>query len=107
MQFSPRDEEPLKEYPTIETTPEMVGTRCKLLAFSIFFALTVLPIMIAGYVWYAYDWMVAIGALLLSYLVSSVVGSKLRLASLPYDQRERSFNSLEIAKWYVDKNYCY
>lgn len=107
MQFSPREEEPLKEYPTIENTPIMIGTRCKLLAYSVFFGLAILPIMIGLYVWLQYDWMVAIGALLFSYMVTTVVGSKLRLESLPHDQRERNFSSLEIAKWYVSKNFCY
>ena len=107
MQFSKRDDELIKEHPAIENTPIMIGTRCKLLTYSIFFGLAVFPIMIGLYVWIQYDWMIAIGALLFSYMVTTVVGSKLRLESLPHDQRERSFSSLEIAKWYVSKNFCY
>ncbi len=107
MRFSKRDEELIKEYPAIENTPIMIGARCKILAYSLFFALAILPIMIALWVWFEYDWVIAIGALLFSYVVSTIVGSKLRLESLPIDQRERSFNSLEIAKWYVAKNFCY
>ena len=107
MQFSKRDEELIKEYPTIENTPIMIGVRCKFLAYSIFFGLAIVPIMISVYVWFEYDWMIAIGTLLFSYMVATVVGSKLRLESLPHDQRERSFSSLEIAKWYVSKNFCY
>jgi len=104
MQFSKRDDDLIKEYPAIENTPIMIGTRCKLLAYSIFFGLAILPIMIALFVWLKYDWMIAI---LFSFMVSTIVGSKLRLGSLPYDQRERSFSYLEIAKWYVSKNFCY
>jgi len=107
MQFSKRDDELIKEYPAIENTPIMIGVRCKLLAYSIFFGLAIVPIMIGVYVWFSYDWIVAIGAVLFSYLVSTVVGSKLRLESLPHDQRERNFSSLEIAKWYVSKNFCH
>ncbi len=107
MQFSPRDEQPLKEYPTIESTPEMVGIRCKVLAYTVFFALALLPFLVSLYVWFAYDWLIAIGTGLFLYLLSAVVSSKLRLQSLPFDQRERSFSSYEIAKWYVSKHYCY
>lgn len=107
MQFSKIGDDLIKEYPAIENTPIMIGTRCKLLAYSIFFGLAILPIMIALFVWLKYDWMIAIGVLLFSFMVSTIVGSKLRLGSLPYDQRERSFSYLEIAKWYVSKNFCY
>ncbi len=107
MRFSKRDEELIKAYPTIENTPIMIGARCKILAYRLFFAFAILPIMIALWVWFEYDWVIAIGALLFSYVVSTIVGSKLRLESLPIDQRERSFNSLEIAKWYVAKHFCY
>ncbi len=107
MQFSKRDEELIKVYPTIENTPKMEGIRCKMLAYSIFFGLAILPIMIGLYVWLVYDWMIAIGTVLFAYLVSTIVGSKLRLESLPLDQRERNFSSLDIAKWYVDKHFCY
>jgi len=107
MQFSQRDEVPLKEYPTIENTPIMIGARCKFLAYGIFFGLAILPLVVSLYVWFSYDWLIAIGTLLFLSLVSTIVGSKLRLASLPHDQRERSFSSLEIAKWYVAKNFCY
>ena len=107
MQFSKRDQDLIKEYPTIENTPIMIGARCKILAYSIFFGLAILPIMIALYAWFEYGWIIAIGVLLFSYMVSTIVGSKLRLGSLPPDQRERNFTSLEIAKWYVSKIFCY
>jgi len=107
MLFSKRDNDLIKEYPAIENTPIMIGVRCKLLAYGLFFGLAVLPLLVTLYVWLRYDWVFAIGALLFSYMISTIVGSKLRLGSLPIDQRERNFSSLEIAKWYVSKNFCY
>lgn len=107
MPFNHRNKEPIKEHPTIENTPIMIGMRCKLLAYGVFFGLAILPIMISLFVLIEYDWIIAVGSLLFSFMVTTVVGSKLRLESLPLDQRERSFNSLEIARWYVSKNFCY
>ncbi len=104
---SNRDNEIIQGQPPIENTPIMIGARCKVLAFSLFFVLAILPIMIALWVWLEYDWVMAIGALLFAYVVSTIAGSKLRLESLPADQRERSFSSLEISKWYVSKHFCY
>jgi hypothetical protein len=107
MPFRQKDEQIAKEYPTIENTPEMVGLRCQFLAYSLFFGLVILPLLISLYIWFEYDWLLAIGGGLFLYLVSAIVGSKLRLESLPIDQRERNFSSLEIAKWYVSKHFCY
>ena len=107
MQFSKRDKDLIKEYPAIENTPTMVGTRCKVLAYAVFFGLAIVPLLVTLYVWFVYGWLFAIGALLFSYMVSTIVGSKLRLESLPADQRERNFSSLQIARWYVSRNFCY
>ncbi len=91
----------------IENTPKMVGPKCKAIAWAIFFGLTLLPLLVAMYVWIVYDWMIAIGVGLFLYLASSIVSSKLRLVSIPADQRERDFSSMEIAKWYTRYHFCY
>ena len=88
----------------IEPTPEIDGLKCKIYVYSIFLGLTVLPLLIALYLWIEYNILIAIGMGLFLYFVSAIVGSKLRQVSLPLDQRERSFNSLEIAIWYVKKH---
>ncbi len=100
MRFIPDERLP------IENTPKMEGFRCQAIAFSIFFALTVLPLLMAIYVWYEYDWMLAVGFGLFFYLVSAIVGSKLRLMSVPADQRERNLSSMDIAKWYTKYHFC-
>lgn len=101
MKFVPEDKLP------IENTPKMEGAKCKCIAGCIFFALTLLPLVIALYIWYDYDWMIVTGTGLFLYLVSAIVASKLRLASVPKDQRERNLSSLDIAKWYTKYHFCY
>ena len=92
--------------PIIENTPDIKGTKCKLKVYLLYFCITILPLLISIFIGYEYDWLIGIGAGLFLYLVSAIVVSKLRLSSLPRDQFERSFTSLEIAKWYVSRNHC-
>ena len=100
MRFSKDEDE-------VNMTPVIEGFKCKIFVFGIFFGLAVLPFVAGLYVWYSYDWLIAIGVVLFLYLVSSIIGSKLRLSSLPAKLRERSLSSLEIAKWYVHQHFCF
>ncbi len=101
MKFIPEEKLP------IENVPKMKDGKCKFLAFGIFFGLVVLPLLTTLYIWYEYDWIIAIGGGLFLYLVSAIVSSKLRIASVPPDQRERNLSSMDIAKWYVDTHLCF
>jgi len=101
MRFTNQDQ------PIIETEPKIEGIRCKAMVYGLFFAVTVLPYLLFFYIWWEYDWLIAVGIGLFLYLLSAVVMSKLRLLSLPKDQLERSLGSLEIAKWYIGKNHCH
>ncbi len=96
-----------KDENEVNMTPVIEGFKCKALVFGVFFGLVILPILAGLYVWYAYDLLIAIGAVLFLYIVSSIVGSKLRLSSLPPQLREKSLSSLEIAKWYVHQHLCF
>ncbi len=96
-----------KDENEVNMTPVIEGFKCKVLVFGVFFGLVILPILAGLYVWYAYDLLIAIGAVLFLYIVSSIVGSKLRLSSLPPQLREKSLSSLEIAKWYVHQHLCF
>ena len=100
MRFIPEEKLP------IENTPKMVTAKCRTIAYAIFFGLTLLPLLAALWIWYEYDWMIATGGGLFLYLVSAIVASKLRLASVPADQRERNLSSLDIAKWYTKYHLC-
>lgn len=100
MRFIPEDRLP------IENTPRIEGVKCRILLYLIFFGLTLLPLFLALYVWYEYDWVVGIAFGLFFYLVSAIVGSKMRIASIPADQRERNLSSMDIAKWYTKFHFC-
>jgi hypothetical protein len=90
----------------IENTPDIKSTKCKIKVYLLYFCITILPLLISLYIGYEVDFLIGIGAGLFLYLVSAIVVSKLRLSSLPRDQFERSFSSLEIAKWYISRNHC-
>ncbi len=96
-----------KDENDVNMTPVIEGGKCKFLVYSVFFCLVILPILIGLYVWYEYDILFAIGAVLFLYIVSSIIGSKLRISSLPPKLRERSLSSLEIARWYVHHHFCF
>ncbi len=100
MRFVPDDRIP------IENTPRMVGLRCRFIASAIYFGLTILPLLLALWIWYEYDWVVGVGFGLFFYLVSAIVGSKLRIMSVPADQRERNLSFMDIARWYTDFHFC-
>ena len=91
----------------VNMTPVIEGFKCKALVYGVFFGLVILPILTGLYVWYTYDILFAIGAVLFLYIASSIIGSKLRLSSLPAKLRERSLSSLEIAKWYIHQHHCF
>ena len=95
-----------KETFVLETAPKIEGLKCRFMHFGLFFLLSIVPILISLYVWYAYDLFYAVGSALFLYIVSAIIGSKLRVLSLPPDQLERSLNSFEIARWYVGKYLC-
>ncbi len=97
---------PFRKEFIIETSPKIEGIKCKALLYGLFFMLTIFPLLVALYVWYEYDWFYAFGAALFLYIISSIVGSKLRLLSVPSDQLERSLSSMEIARWYVGSYLC-
>ena len=96
-----------KDENEVNMTPVIDGFKCKAFVFGVFFGLVILPILIGLYIWYEYDVLMAIGAVLFLYIVSSIVGSKLRLSSLPPKLREKNLSSLEIAKWYVHQHMCF
>ena len=96
-----------KDENEVNMTPVIEGFKCQAFVYGVFFGLVILPILIGLYVWYEYDVLMAIGAVLFLYIASSIVGSKLRLSSLPPKLREKNLSSLEIARWYVHHHLCF
>ena len=92
--------------PPIEAIPRPKGFRCKIIAYSIFSLLSFAPVLISGYIWYVYNIWIAVAFFLFIQLASGVISSKMRVASVPFDQSEISYTNLEITRWYVAKNLC-
>lgn len=93
MQWS--EHEPIEPVPTLKTLP------CKLLAGLICLGLNLGPWLIGLWAWLEIHWSVGLGFVLFGYLVAGILSSKMRQLSVPIDQREISFNSCEIARWFV------
>ena len=90
----------------IESTPKIEKRECKIKLFLFYFLITVLPFLLVLYIWYEYDWMIAFGSGIFLYFIHVIILSKIRLLSLPKDQMERSFSSLDVLKWYIHRYHC-
>ncbi|PID47413.1 MAG: hypothetical protein CR967_04240 [Proteobacteria bacterium] len=88
---------------TLEPTPKPKTFLCKLISYLIVALLYGLPFIfgIIGYV--KYDLFIGFCLLCFGYLLNGIIHSKLRLLSIPPDQREISFSSHEIARWFVSR----
>jgi putative Mn2+ efflux pump MntP len=90
----------------IEPTPKISSKRCKMISFGIrvfFYTFTFISAFIG---WYLYDYFIAILAMLLGFIVTGIVRSKLRNSAIPPAQREYQYSDKEIADWYSAKLIC-
>lgn len=87
--------------PIIEPTPKLKSFTCKLIVYLMILGLYGLPFVFGFIGWANYDMFIGFCFLCFGYLVNGVIHSKLRQLSIPLDQREISFSSFEIAKWFV------
>lgn len=62
---------------------------------------------LALFVWWESDWFIAIGTLLLGFILFGILRSKLRNDSIPLAQREYEYNDYAIATWYLSRNTCF
>ncbi|MDD2383363.1 MAG: hypothetical protein PHN18_04155 [Sulfurospirillaceae bacterium] len=74
--------------------------------YFIYALLTFFPLVSGLLVGYFYDIWVGIAFFLFITLVSGIVSSKMRIASIPYEQREMDYSTVAIVKWYLAKNWC-
>lgn len=63
--------------------------------------------IIALLMWWQSDWFIAIGTLLLGFVVFGIIRSKLRNDSIPPAQREYPYDDYAIATWYLSRNHCF
>ncbi len=92
--------------PTIELVPKIKGFWCKLAMYALYTALSIVPMILGLYIGYMYDIWLGVIAFLFLTLVSGVVSSKMRICSIPPAQREMSYTTMAIVKWYLAKNIC-
>jgi len=74
--------------------------------FSLYGILTFAPLVVGVWIGYVYDLWIGIAFFLFLTLVSGVICSKMRICSIPYEQREMSYSTMAIVKWYLAKNIC-
>ncbi|WP_294892903.1 hypothetical protein [Sulfuricurvum sp. MLSB] len=63
--------------------------------------------IIAILVWTQSDWFIALGSLLLGFIVFGIIRSKLRNDSIPPAQHELSYNDYAIVTWYLSRHTCF
>lgn len=91
----------------IDPTPTLPTRQCRFYARMIGYGLSYGNYAIAGLVWWMSDWFIALGGLLLGFIVFGIIRSKLRNDSIPLVQRETPYTDYAIATWYLSRNYCF
>lgn len=92
--------------PIIEVIPKIRGFWCRVAMFSLYGALTYTPIIVGSWLGYIYHIVIGIAFFLFLTLVSGVISSKMRVCSIPFEQREMSYSTMAIVKWYLARNIC-
>jgi len=90
----------------IEETPTLLTKKCKMISLAIKLFLQTTAILIALFSWYLYDYFIAIGVFLLSFIVMGIVRSKIIHSVIPPKQREYDYDDKEIADWFTAKEIC-
>jgi len=93
--------------PVIEVVPKVKGFWCKSAMLCLYGLLSFVPLFVGFWIGYTYSLWLGIAFFLFLTLVSGVVSSKMRVASIPYEQREMNYSTMAIVKWYVAKNICF
>ncbi|WP_333802984.1 hypothetical protein [Sulfurospirillum sp.] len=92
--------------PIIEIIPKIRGFWCRIVMFCLYGALAYAPSLVGIWIGYVYNILIGIAFFLFLTLVSGVISSKMRIASIPFEQREMSYSTMAIVKWYLAKNIC-
>ena len=91
----------------IDPTPTLPTRQCRFIARLFGWALSYGNYAVALLVWWVSDWFIAIGALLLGFIVFGILRSKLHNDSIPPAQREYPYDDAAIATWYMSRNHCF
>lgn len=79
---------------------------CRVYAKIIGYLLSYGYIAIGALIWIKSDWFIAFGSLLLSFIITGIIKSKLRQISIPPELLEFHYNDYEIAAWYLLTHHC-
>lgn len=91
----------------IDVTPTLPTRKCRFLARTLGWALSYGNYAVALLIGWKSDWFIAIGVLLLGYIIFGILRSKLRNDSIPVSQREYEYTDYAIATWYLSRNACF
>ncbi|HEX5623106.1 MAG TPA: hypothetical protein VFX57_01570 [Sulfuricurvum sp.] len=91
----------------IDPVPTLPTRYCRFMARVIGWALSYGNYLLALIIGWQFDWFLAIGILLLGFIVFGIVRSKLRNESIPLEQREYPYEDYAIATWYLSRNHCF
>lgn len=92
--------------PIIEVVPIIKGFKCKVIMIVFYSALAFSPLLIGSWIAYAYNIWIGIAFFLFLTLISGIVSSKMRVNSIPYEQREMDYSTMAIVKWYLSCTMC-
>lgn len=91
----------------IEVMPKIEGFGCKFLVWTVYLAIVLTPFIVGIYFWwYLHSAWIGFLFLLFAMLISGIVISKMRINSIPFEQREMNYSTLAVVKWYIGKNKC-
>ena len=90
----------------IEPTPELDSKKCRIFSFVLRIFLQFTTLAVGLITWYMYDYFIALSALVLSFIITGIIRSKLRNISIPITQREHFYTDKEMPIWYIAKEFC-
>lgn len=91
----------------IDPTPALPSRACRFTARCLGWVLSYGNYLLALLVWWKSDWFIAIGMLLLGFILFGILRSKLRNDSVPHSQREYEYSDYAIATWYLSRTACF
>lgn len=91
----------------IEVMPKIEGFWCKTLVLVVYLAIVLTPFAMGAFFWwYLHSLWIGFSFILFGMLASGVVISKMRINSIPFEQREMNYSTFAVVKWYIGKNKC-
>ena len=85
-----------------EKVPQLNTRQERIYATLISFTLSFGYYLIALVVWSQSSWYIALSTLLLAYLLTGIISSKLLHAYVPHKQQELSYSNKDLAAWIID-----